>query len=396
MSVATDAGRPERMPIAILALAAVNFAIGTQGFVFAGLLNELAQDLGVTSGRAGVLVGVASVVFAVMAPIAILVTARIERKFVILWALTALLLLNMASWAAPDFGSLLLIRVLIGVATAFGGALVSAAVGPLVAPERRGKAFALVVGGMTVAFTIGIPIGSVVGGMFGWRATFLFGALIVALAIVLVATLLPRVEAVPAPRVSPAAVFANREVTVLIALGFFGFTAMFSVVAFIGPLINHTTGFTGAAVGFFQIFIGIGSIAGLAVGGLVADRGNIRTGLAGVFAAIVASLLGYGILLAQPSGTVPGALVALSILVGAAALFSLMPMALARLSVAAGAMAPMALSVNASMNSLGQGAGAFWGGFVKDALGFAMTGPAGAVIGVLGIALALSLSVRRP
>ena len=71
------------MPFAIFALAAVNIAIGTQTFVFAGLLNELAGDLGVSLGTAGLLVPAASITFALSAPFATALVSRFERKRVV-------------------------------------------------------------------------------------------------------------------------------------------------------------------------------------------------------------------------------------------------------------------------------------------------------------------------
>ena len=75
------------MPFAIFALAAINIAIGTQSFVFAGLLSELAQDLGISIGAAGLLVPASSITFAVVAPFATALVTRIERKRVMVASL---------------------------------------------------------------------------------------------------------------------------------------------------------------------------------------------------------------------------------------------------------------------------------------------------------------------
>jgi MFS transporter, DHA1 family, inner membrane transport protein len=130
------------MPFAIYALAAINFAIGTQSFVFAGLLPELAADLWVTVGIAGLLVAASAITFAVSAPFAAARVAQRERRQVILWGLLALAIINALCAIAPSFSVIVVLRILSGVATAYIGALATVAAAALVPAEKRGRAFA--------------------------------------------------------------------------------------------------------------------------------------------------------------------------------------------------------------------------------------------------------------
>ncbi|MEI8144685.1 MAG: MFS transporter [Alphaproteobacteria bacterium] len=379
------------MPIAILALAAVNFAAGTQGFVFAGVLAELAADLGISIGRAGAIVTVAAVTFALAAPFAVMASARFDRRMVIVVSLVVLALINVASSFASNVTVLMALRVCAGLATAFAGSVASASVASLVAPEQRGRAFALVVGGMTVAFVLGIPLGSVVGGFYGWRATFIFAAGVIMIAVALVIAFLPRLELMTSAGMNLSAVASNGTVTRLLILTFVGFCAMFTVVSFVGPLVTHATGATGAGVGGYQLFVGIGSMIGLVIGGNLADRDYLVSGLVGLFLVMAATLLGYGVVLYEPSGTTPPVVLAGLILVGASSLFAMMPLNLARLSISAGPAAPIALSLNASLSSLGQGVGALWGGFLTDMVGFAWVGVGGMALALMGALIAVQL-----
>ena len=142
------------MPFAIFALAAINIAIGTQSFVFAGLLSELAGDLDVSIGTAGLLVPASSLTFAVTAPFAASLVSKIERKRVLVAGLILLALCNALCAVAPSFAWLFALRVLGGIVTGFVGSLATIAVPSLVPPERRGRAFAVVVGGLTVALVL--------------------------------------------------------------------------------------------------------------------------------------------------------------------------------------------------------------------------------------------------
>lgn len=375
------------MPFAIFALAAINFAVGTQGFVFAGLLPEMAADLGVSIGAAGSLIAASSIVFALGAPIAASWTARHERRKVIVAGLAALAIVNAASALATSFETLFALRLASGMATAFVGALAIVSAAALVPPQQRGRAFAVVMGGLTLAFVLGVPLGSAIGGSYGWRATFAFAAVVASAATVLILAAVPRIKPTRGPRPAMRQLADNARVLHVLILTLVAFTATFTVVAFIGPIVTQTTGARGAGVGALQAFIGLGSIFGLAAGGLLADKGRARSATIAAFAIMSLSLFMYWWPLSGPPGSVSMLAMGALIFVGATALFATIPVALDRLSRWAGPAAAVALALNGSLVSLGQGAGALIGGAVTETLGAAAMGPAGAVIALLGLAI---------
>lgn len=379
------------MPFALFALAMINFAIGTQGFAFAGVLSELAHDLGITVGQAGLIVGASSITFAIGAPIAASLVANVERRRIIIWGLIALTGVNLLCAIAPSFVLLTALRVAAGIATAFVGALATVAAASLVPPELRGRAFAIVLGGLTLAFVLGVPLGSVVGGRYGWRATFLMSAIVCLASVLLILASVPRIPPAASARPRLADVLGNSAVMRVLTLTLLGFAATFTVVSFIGPVVTATTGLSGAGVGALQAFIGLGSIAGLALGGIAADRGRGRAAAVLAFAVMASSLALYWVALSAPRASVPPVAMAALIFVGAAALFSLIPVNLAAITRNAGPSAPIALALNGSLVSLGQGLGALFGGTLTDVLGAPAKGPGGAVIAVAGLLLATSI-----
>jgi MFS transporter, DHA1 family, inner membrane transport protein len=383
------------MPFAIFALAAVNIAIGTQGFVFAGLLTELAADLGVTLGTAGLLVTASAVTFAIGSPFAAMLVSQIERRRVLVIGLVILAAINVACAYVPSFGALMGLRVAAGVCTAFAGSLATVAAASLVPPEQRGRAFAVVVGGLTVAFVLGVPLGSVIGGAYGWRSAFLFAAGISAASALLIRLTVPLVPPVAGTRPELLPLLRNHPLVHTFALSLLGFAAMFSVVSFVGPIITSMTGATGSSLGALQSFIGVGSIVGLAAGGILSDRQATRGGLMGAFAVMAVALAVYWVLLSQPQHTVSPYIVAAHLLVGASTLFAVVPMTMSRLAQIAGPATPVALALNGSLVSLGQGLGAVWGGFIKDAYGFPAMGIAGALLAVTGLLLAAGLTAAQ-
>lgn len=376
------------MPFAIYALAAVNIAIGTQSFVFAGLLSELSLDLGVSIGTAGLLVPASSITFAALSPIATSLVAGFERKRVMMMGLMALALCNALCALAPSFGWLFTLRIAGGVVTAFAGSLASVAVTSLVAPEQRGRAFAIVVGGLTVALVLGVPLGSVVGGHFGWRATFGYSAIVCALSVLLILLGVPQILPAPGPRAALAPLLRNSAILRVFALTILGFSAAFTIVAYLGPIINQLTGLTGASVGPLQACIGLGSFVGLAAGGMAADRKIVRIGLIAAFLLMAMDIAAYSWALSLPSGSAMQPLAAVLILLLSSAMFAAVPMNLAQLSQLAGPATPVALALNGSLVSLGQGLGAVWGGMINDLAGLFWLGIGGAAIALAGLMLA--------
>jgi DHA1 family inner membrane transport protein len=380
------------MPPAVFALAAINIAIGTHSFVFAGLLSELAGDLGITIGTAGLLVPASSITFAVAAPFAAALVSRIERRRVILASLAILSLCNALCAFAPTFGWLLVLRILGGAATAFAGSLATIAVTALVPAQQRGRAFAIVVGGLTVALVLGVPLGTVTGGHFGWRMTFAYSAAVGLFAVLLVMAAVPLMKALPGPRAAVAPLLRNRAILRVFGITVLGFAAAFTIVAYLGPIINRLTGVTGSGVSVLQAFIGIGSFVGLAAGGLAADRRMIRSGLMIAFAVMAIDMLAYSWALGWSPATTGQPFVAGLIFLLASTMFAAVPINLAQLTQLAGPAAPVALALNGSLVSFGQGVGAIWGGAIDNLGGLVWIGAGGAVLAAVAFALAFPKS----
>jgi predicted MFS family arabinose efflux permease len=364
----------------IYVLTMVTFAFGSGAFIFAGLLETLAADLGVTTAVAGQLQTAFVLTSAVLGPVAAWLFGRFDRRIMVIVGLTLSVALHLACAATPNFEALLILRALAGLAGAISGPAASVAAASLVPAERRGSALALVSGGMTLAFVVGIPIGSVVGNAFGWRATFLFAAGLSALALVGVLALLPKV---PAPPKREGGVVSLGIVWPLYLTTFLAFAANMTLNLYIAPIVRVGAGVTGAGVGAFQSMIGFGSIVGLWLGARAADR---QAGRNWILQGFVIQATAMSIHFAAthqlaPAGWPSAALVALGIFVAATALFSITPVVQARLIELTGG-APVALALNGSVISVGQ------------ALGSAMGGAALATFGVPAIpATALSMSL---
>ena len=147
-------------------------------FVFAGLLPLVAAATGVTISQAGHLVTAYSLAYAIGTPILATMTGAADRKRVILGALILFVAGNIAAATSDTFSVLTASQIVMGMAAGLFAATAQATAVMLAGPEHRAKAVAAVVGGTTFAVALGAPLGSLIGNLAGWRATFLFVGLL--------------------------------------------------------------------------------------------------------------------------------------------------------------------------------------------------------------------------
>lgn len=165
-------------------------ANGTDEFVIAGVLPDIAADLvAVSAAAAGQLITVFAVTFALGAPLLALVTDHLPRRAVIVGALVVFAMANAAAVLAPGYWPLMGARVAAALAAALV-ASASFAMAAGAAPEgKQGRYLSVVTAGLTVALFTGVPLGTLLGGAYGWRATFwLLAAVGATVALVLAAT----------------------------------------------------------------------------------------------------------------------------------------------------------------------------------------------------------------
>lgn len=373
-----------RIPV----LAAASFATATQSFVFAGLLAEMAADLAVPVASAGQLATVYALAFALAAPPVAALLAGRERRGVMVFSLLVLAALNLAIVAVAAFPALLGLRVAAGVAAAAVIPAASAAAVALAPPEKRGRALALVVGGTTAAFLLGIPAGSVVGDLFGWRGCFAFAAIIAVAAAVAIRVYVPRVQGDAGGAAGGLAALRIPGVLPALLLNVAAFTAVFAIAAYIGPVTNAVSGLSGSGVAVVQALVGVASLAGLPIGARLADRGSRAAALlpAGVLAA---NLLQAALLAGLLAGTwLALPLQAIAVLVSAGCLFALGPAVGTRLAALAPEARGFVMACNASAIFLGQAGGAAAGGAGIALMGLPGAGLAGAAFAVPAFLLA--------
>lgn len=276
----------DTMPLPLIALFIAAFAFGTTEFVIAGVLPQVALGLGVSIPSAGYLVSGYALGIAIGGPLLTIATARLPRGTLLIGLTLAFTAGQVACALAPDFASMLAIRVAVAVAHgAYFGVAMVVAVG-LVREDQRGMAVALVLAGLTVSGIVGVPAGTAIGNAFGWRATFWAMCLLGLLAIVAMAALLPASRASGAPPAGlrrEIGVLGRQQVWTSVILMLMLMLGQFVPYTYIAPLLTDVTGLDPSLVPWVLLLNGVGATLGVFIGGKLAG-GNLMASLIAMLA----------------------------------------------------------------------------------------------------------------
>jgi predicted MFS family arabinose efflux permease len=267
------------MSARIYLLGAGAFAVGTSAYVVSGVLPDVSSELHVSLSAAGQLATAFSLSYAVGAPILATLTGRWERRTLLIAALVLAALGNLIAAVATDYPVLIAGRIVAALGAAMYTPAATLFATGLMRPEERGRAVAIVFGGLTFALVLGVPAGSLLGPTLGYKGVFALITAVAVLVAIVERSALPKVDAPPVVGLRERfAGVADRRVQIILAMTVLAVLAAFSVYIYIVPLLKHTAGLTGSVTGILLLFYGVGAVVGNFVGGRVTDRfGSLRT-----------------------------------------------------------------------------------------------------------------------
>lgn len=280
------------MPLAIWIIGFGIFAQGTSELMLAGLLPEMAADLGVTIPQAGGLVSAFALGMLVGAPVLAILTLRWPRRFALLVFLGAFILSHVVSALTGDYWMLFAMRFVGAFAYAGFWAVGGSTAMALAGPQRHGRAMSIVAGGLTIAIVLGLPAGTWIGQHLGWRSAFWAVAILSTVAALAVVAAVPALHASNPPSLrdelrglTPPRLWLSYAMTAVVT------TALLGTFSYLAAMLVQTTGLTPGWVPVVLFGYGLGALIGITIGGRTADRVPRATLGIGFTGLLVTSLL---------------------------------------------------------------------------------------------------------
>lgn len=371
-----------RSTLALLALAVSAFAIGTTEFISVGLLPLVSQDLHVSITTAGLTVSLYALGVTVGAPVLTTLTSQMSRKSLLLWIMVLFIIGNSIAATATSVGMLLLGRVVSALAHGVFMSIGSTLAADLVSEDRRASAISIMFSGLTVATITGVPIGTWIGQIIGWR--FAFGAIVVTGVIALVANAM----LVPSDlRKGTRSTFrdqlkliSNGRLLLMFLITALGYGGTFVVFTYLSPLLQQITGFKASTVTVLLLVYGVAIAIGNVIGGKAANRKPL---LALFYMFVIQAIVLFALTFTAPyqvAGVITIILMGLFAFMNVPGL-QLYVVMLAERYVPSGV--DVASAINIAAFNAGIAIGSYLGGVVTDTLGLRHTPWVGAVM-VLG------------
>lgn len=277
-SMATAERTGARRWFAVAAVSVGTFVLVTAEQLPVGLLTPVGSALQVSDGVAGLMVTVPGIVAAIAAPLVPVLVGRMDRRALLVGLMVLMTVANAGSMLAPTYPVLLASRVLVGIAIGGFWAVAGGLATRLVPAPDVPRATAVIFGGVAAANVLGVPIGTLIGDLAGWRVAFgVLSALAVVVLVGLV-TLLPRL--VSTRPVRPRELLdqlRNPGVSTGILVTLLVVTGHFAAYTFVSPVLQDLAGIPATLVGPLLLGFGVAGIVGNFVAGAAVARRLDRT-----------------------------------------------------------------------------------------------------------------------
>ncbi|MCC3766903.1 MFS transporter [Streptomyces sp. UNOC14_S4] len=271
------------------------FALGLDAYVTAGLLPVIADDFDSSVSATGQMVTTFTLAYAIASPIFAALLSASRARLGLLGALAVFSLANIGSALAGNLPVLLITRAFAGVGAGLYLALAASAAASLIDKERRGRALAIIMGGMSSGTVLGVPAGVFIAQHLGWRTTLWIVAAIGLVSCVGLALRLPVLPATSSVTLRQrAAVIADPRVASIVGVSFFAAVASLGLYTYFAPVMESDgMGSVGNVTPYLWAW-GIGGVIGsVLIGRLVDKAPRPCTLVVGILVLLVLSLLAF-------------------------------------------------------------------------------------------------------
>ncbi|MGW2390474.1 MFS transporter [Streptomyces lydicamycinicus] len=267
-----DAPLPTRSPLigwlAVVSVMLGIFAIVTTEILPIGLLTSIGSSFTVSDGVAGLMMTMPGLLAAVSAPLVTVATARVDRRLMLCVFMLLLALANFLAAAASDYGLVLISRVMVGITIGGFWSIGAGLAERLVPPASVSRATAVIFSAVPLGSVLGVPTGTLIGGLAGWRTAFTaMGALTVGVLVMLL-LVVPPLPPVQATRLSILrGMFRSSNTRFALLLTFLIVLAHFGTYTYVTPFLEQVTHADGSLITTFLLIYGAAGILGNFLGG---------------------------------------------------------------------------------------------------------------------------------
>ncbi|MEB2271390.1 MFS transporter [Bacillus safensis] len=275
----------------LLALAA--FLIGTIEYIITGIIQMVADDLQVTTSAAGLLVTSLALSAAIGAPIVIALTINIDRRKILSWMLIIFTLSNIITSISYSFEMVLMTRVLQGISGGTAIVVAMAVATRLVEREKRGTAIGIILMGLSSSLVLGVPIGTFLSSMIGWKALFAAIGLITLIPLIVVYRRIPSMkEQEPVTLGMQLSILKDKRILLAVAVTLFYVGGYSTLFTYLTPFLQESANLSITEISGILLLAGICSFLGSSLGGIAADKkGPTFTIFSGIILQIIMLML---------------------------------------------------------------------------------------------------------
>ncbi|PRO40101.1 MFS transporter [Bacillus sp. LLTC93] len=275
----------------LLALAA--FLIGTIEYIITGIIQMVADDLHVTTSTAGLLVTALALSAAIGAPIVIALTINIDRRKILSWMLIIFILSNIVTSFSHSFEMVLMTRILQGVSGGTAIVVAMAVATRLVEREKRGTAIGIILMGLSSSLVLGVPIGTFLSSMIGWKALFAAIGLITIIPLIVVHRRIPSMkEQEPVTLGMQLSILKDKRILLAVAVTLFYVGGYSTLFTYLTPFLQESANLSITEISGILLLAGICSFLGSSLGGIAADKkGPTFTIFSGIILQIIMLML---------------------------------------------------------------------------------------------------------
>ncbi|MFD0590296.1 MFS transporter [Paenibacillus sp. GCM10027627] len=286
----------------IYMLAIVSFLVGTSELIIAGILDRVAEDIGVSVSAAGQLITVFSLAYAFGTPLIIAATSRLERRKLLIYSLILFTVGNAMTVAFSGFPLLIVSRIVLAIGTGVFIVTALTVASKLASPGKQGSAIATVVMGFSTSLIIGVPAGRVIAAAYDWKIIFWGIGLLGIAAIAAIWFTIPQTDGEePVPIRKQLALLKESRILIALSITFFWITGYSVVYTYISPFLLNVTGMSEKVMSIALFAFGIASLIGSKLGGYSTDKWGVSPTLIGSMIVHALALILLSLTAASPA-----------------------------------------------------------------------------------------------